>query len=221
MHQIHHESDNNLISRQLQISQIMWSLQIAEPLQHLQTFHFKSSCLHLTHHCQPLLLCLIIIHEVFYHIPTPTIYFFPSIERTMVIRTLRLALYSPMFNFHPMVIDGPHLARWIKWHSSLNNGFMGWFPICTWVWANHWLNLWVFVPILIYGLQLQMHHSPIPPCPHLHPFVEARYEGLHNKMAPGSCVLSILHKTNRMDHPTIQGAINKYCVGPYTTQPTT
>jgi hypothetical protein len=36
-------------------------------------------------------------------------------------------------------------------------------------------------------------------------------------MAPGSCVLSILHKTNRMDHPTIQGAINKYCVGPYTT----
>jgi hypothetical protein len=70
---------------------------------------------------------------------------------------------------------------------------------------------------LIYGLQLQRHRSPIPPCPHLHPFVEVGFKGLDNEMAPSSCVLPILHQTNHMDHPTIQGATKKYHVGPYTT----
>jgi hypothetical protein len=73
------------------------------------------------------------------------------------------------------------------------------------------------VHVLIYGLQLQRHHSPIPPCPHLHPFVEVGSEGLHNEMALSSCVLPILCQTNHKDHLTIQGATNKYQVGPYTT----
>jgi len=55
-------------------------------------------------------------------------------------------------------------------------------------------------------------YAQLPP-----PFVEVGFKGLDNEMAPSSYVLPILHQTNHMDHPTIQGAINKYHVGPYTT----
>ncbi len=59
------------------------------------------------------------------------------------------------------------------------------------------------VLVMIYGLQLQWHHSLIPPCPHLHPFVEVGSKGLHNEMALGSCMPPILHQTNHKDDPTI------------------
>jgi hypothetical protein len=84
----------------------------------------------------------------------------------MLIKTFKLPSYSPMLNFHPMITNWPHLVKWIKWHSSLNSGFMGWFTFCTWLWANHWLNLWAvcrfwYMVCNCKGIIHQSHHVHI------------------------------------------------------------